>query len=107
MTPVAESSSSDPVLIKRAKIAKLVSLGQRVGYSLYLIACVLFAQTVIQTPTQWVTDLIVICLAIGSVILLPAIIFGYAVKAAARHDRELVQEAAMKKAAREKRAADV
>jgi hypothetical protein len=94
---------TDPILIKRAKVAKWVSLGQKVGYGLYGICCVLFAYTVISTPTQWAVNTIAICFLIGSIILLPAIIFGYAVKSAARHDRELAQEAAAKKAAREKR----
>jgi hypothetical protein len=94
---------TDPVLIKRAKIAKWVSWGNKVGYSLFGIACLFFGYTVIAQPTEWAANIIIVCLFVGSVILLPAIIFGYAVKAAARHDRELAHEAAAKKAARENR----
>jgi hypothetical protein len=92
----------DPVLAKRAKIARWVSLGQRVGYGSYLIASLAFAQTVIAEPTTPVINLIVICLVIGSIVLLPAIIFGYAVKAAERHDRELAAEQAAKAARRQR-----
>jgi hypothetical protein len=37
--------------------------------------------------SAWVT-LIVTCLAVGSILLAPAIVAGYAVKAAEREDRE-------------------
>jgi hypothetical protein len=89
--------TDDPVLVKRAKVARWVSLGQRTGYGLYGLACVLFGYTVVTKPTSWAIQVIIIAFAIGSVVLLPAIIFGYAVKAAERHDRELAQLAAAKK----------
>jgi hypothetical protein len=97
------NTTSDPILAKRAKVARWVSLGQRVGYGAYAIACAVFAWTVIDRPTQWSVNIIVMGLVIGSIVLLPAIIFGYAVKAAARHDRELAAEAAAKQALRQQR----
>ena len=36
----------------------------------------------------WVGPTIVGCLVVGSLVLAPAIVFGYAVKAAEREDRE-------------------
>jgi hypothetical protein len=99
----ARSPIADPVLAKRAAIARWVSLGQRTGYGAYGIASLAFAQTVIWQPTTAVINVIVICLVIGSIVLLPAIIFGYAVKAAERHDRTLAAEAAAKAAALQKR----
>jgi hypothetical protein len=94
-----DADVTDPVLVKRAKIAKWVSLGQRTGYGLYALCCVLFGYTVVTKPTSWAIQVIIVAFAIGSVVLLPAIIFGYAVKAAERHDRELAQLAAAKKQA--------
>ncbi len=99
------SPVADPVLAKRAAIARWVSLGQRTGYGAYGIASLAFAQTVIWEPTTAVINIIVICLVVGSIVLLPAIIFGYAVKAAERHDRALAAEAAAKTAATQKRRA--
>jgi hypothetical protein len=92
-----EATPTDPILIQRAKVARWVSLGQRVGYGAYGVACAVFAWTVVDRPTQWSVNIIVLGLVIGSIVLLPAIIFGYAVKAAARHDRELAAEAAAKR----------
>lgn len=80
---------TDPVLVKRARIAKLVSLGQRVGYGLFAVAVVLFFIGLFGTYTSTLTTAIVACLLIGSFVLAPAIVFGYAVKAAEREDQGL------------------
>ncbi len=79
-------TTDDPVLIKRARIARLVSVGQRSGYGLFLVAMVLFVIGFIAGFTTPVTTAITICLIVGSLVLAPAIVFGYAVKAAERHD---------------------
>ena len=80
--------SDDPVRAKRARIEKASKLGQRVGYLLYLVAVIAFF---IGVATGYSTVLIVVIVAalgVGSAFLLPSIIFGYAVKAAEREDRE-------------------
>ena len=80
---------TDPILVKRARIAGLVSLGQRVGYSLFAVSVVLFFVGLVVGYTRLITDAVVACLVVGSLILAPAIIFGYAVKAAEREDQGL------------------
>ncbi|MCU1496430.1 MAG: hypothetical protein JWM47_383 [Acidimicrobiales bacterium] len=82
-------ASNDPVLARRALIARAVSAGQRVGYSLFGLSMVLFFYGLIADYTEGLTTAIVGCLLVGSLILAPAIIFGYAVKAAEREDRGL------------------
>lgn len=85
MTP---DPTTDPVRVRRARIARWVELGQRIGYGLFGVAVVGFVAGFVAGFTdRWVT-LIVACLLVGSVILAPAIVFGYAVKAAERDDRE-------------------
>jgi hypothetical protein len=79
---------TDPVRAKRARVAKLVEVGQRVGYGLFLLAIVLFVYGFVAGYTGAITSVIVAALLIGSVVLAPAIVFGYAVKAAEREDRE-------------------
>lgn len=81
--------SDDPVLRKRARIARLTELGQRIGYSLYGVAIVLFVVGFIGSYTDLLVTAIVVSLGVGSAVLAPAIVFGYAVKAAEREDREL------------------
>jgi hypothetical protein len=79
----------DPVLVRRARIAKLTELGQRVGYSLFALAIVLFIIGFVGGYSDLIVAIIVGSLGIGSAVLAPAIVFGYAVKAAEREDREL------------------
>ena len=85
---MSESSATDPILARRAQIARWVSLGKRIGYSLWLIAIVLYTIGFIDRYRPGLVTGIVACLIVGSVFLLPASIFGYAVKAAEREDRE-------------------
>jgi hypothetical protein len=79
----------DPVLARRAQVARLASLGQRVGYALFAVAVVAFFVGFFAGFTTTVVMLIVACLAVGSVALAPAIVASYAVKAADREDREM------------------
>ena len=78
----------DPVRVKRARIAKLVQLGQRVGYALFGLAIVLFVVGFVGDFSDGIAAAIAVCLVAGSVILAPAIIFGYAVRAAEKEDRQ-------------------
>ena len=79
---------TDPIRARRARIAKLVQLGQRVGYALFGLAIVLFVVGFVADFTDGIAAAIAVCLFVGSVVLAPAIIFGYAVRAAEREDRE-------------------
>jgi len=78
----------DPVRARRARIDRLSRLGQSSGYGCYLIAVIAFF---VGFATSYSTALVVVIvagLAVGSLLLLPSIILGYAVKAAEREDRE-------------------
>jgi len=80
--------TDDPVRAKRARIARLVELGQRIGYSLFGLAVVLFFIGFIVGYGGALVVVIITSLIVGSIVLAPAIVFGYAVKAAEREDRE-------------------
>ena len=86
---VAEGASVDPVLERRARIARLVSVGKRLGYGLYVVAIVAFFIGLVAGFGGAVGTTVIACLVVGSLVLAPAIVFGYAVKAAEREDREL------------------
>jgi hypothetical protein len=80
--------SGDPILEKRARIARWVDLGQRLGYGLFGLAVVVFLVGFVVGLEPWVVTLIVACMVVGSIVLAPAIVFGHAVRAADRADRD-------------------
>jgi hypothetical protein len=79
--------SDDPVLVRRARISRMVDMAQRVGYSLWLVAIVVFVVGAATDFRPFMTTLVVGSLIAGSVLLAPAIVIGYGVKAADRVDR--------------------
>jgi hypothetical protein len=79
---------ADPVRERRARIARLVEIGQRLGYGLFGLAIVGFVIGAATGFGSASTTLVVASLLVGSVVLAPAIVFGYAVKAAERDDLE-------------------
>jgi ABC-type tungstate transport system substrate-binding protein len=89
----------DPILQQRARIANYVAWGNKIGYGLLLLSCVGFVWLKLGSGSSISVIFTTTTMIIGCIILLPTIILGYAVKAAARHDRELAAEAAAKKAA--------
>lgn len=78
----------DPVRAKRARVARIVAVASRLGYGLFGLAIVLFVVGFATRFTVVLATATVVCLVVGSVVLAPAIIFGYAVTSAERHDRE-------------------
>jgi hypothetical protein len=80
--------ADDPVRARRARIARLVDIGQRLGYALFGLAVVLFIVGFVAGYRGGLVVAIVTALVVGSLVLAPAIVFGYAVRAAEREDRE-------------------
>ena len=78
---------TDPVIIRREKIRRLCEWGSRIGYSCFGAAMVLFVVAFIVQFPSWLVTVIIWAMIIGSVTLLPAIVLGYAVKAADADDR--------------------
>jgi hypothetical protein len=78
----------DPVRVRRAKIAHWTLLANRVGYLFFALAIVCFVLALALGFTNAMATIIIASLVIGSILLAPAIVLGYAVKAAERDDRE-------------------
>ncbi len=78
----------DPVRARRHKIAKYTKLANRLGYLCWGIALGTFLIGFIGSFNETVSTIVVTGLIAGSVLLAPAIILGYAIKAAEREDRE-------------------
>lgn len=78
---------TDPVLARRERIRKLTELGQRVGYSCFALAVVLFVIAFIAQFPSWMVTVIIAAMVVGSLVLAPSIVFAYGVKAADAEDR--------------------
>lgn len=78
---------TDPVLQQRAKVAGWVSKGMRAGSALYVMASVVFFVGFMTGFTPTFVTLIIIMMVVGSILLAPAMVFHYGVKAADRADR--------------------
>ncbi len=83
-----ELERNDPVLMRRAQFSRWAKIGNRLGYGFYLISILSFVYGAVFDFSNAITIIATICLIVGSFILMPAIIVGYAVKAAEKDDRE-------------------
>ena len=87
MTALPPLPDDDPVMVKRRRIAALVKVGKRVGYTALLIAIVVFfIGLTLEFPT-WTVDVIVVALVVSIVVLPAPIVFGYGIRAAEREER--------------------
>ena len=77
----------DPVRVRRARIARLVAFGQRIGYTLWLVAIVVFFVGAATSFRPVMVTVVIGCLAAGSALLAPSIVISYGVRAADREDR--------------------
>jgi hypothetical protein len=80
--------AADPVEVRRAQVARAVRAGKAIGYACFGLAVVLFAVGYVVDFRGGLSAVIVTLLLIGCVVLPPAIVFGYGLRAAERHDRE-------------------
>lgn len=78
--------STEDLAARRRRIARLTVTGQRLGYLLYLAAAALFFTGFATSFRGPLVTAIIACLVVGSLVLAPAIIFSYAVRAADREE---------------------
>jgi hypothetical protein len=79
---------TDPIRARRQQVARWSLLANRIGYLFVAVAMAVFIIGFAVGFTPAVVAIVVTTLLIGSALLLPSIILGYAVKAAEREDRE-------------------
>jgi hypothetical protein len=76
----------DPVRQRREQVARLAAAGRRAGWAFFGLAVVAFVGGLVIGLTGLVVVVVVASLALGSALLLPAIIVGFGVTAAERDD---------------------
>jgi hypothetical protein len=69
-------------------MGRLAALGQRVGYGLLLLGIAAFVAGLFVGFGGWAGTVVIASLAATTVTLAPAIVLGYAVRAAQREDDE-------------------
>lgn len=79
---------TDPVRARRQQVARWTLLANRVGYLFFAVAVALFVLAFALGFNAAIAGAIIGSLVAGSALLAPAIVLGYAVKAAERDDRE-------------------
>jgi hypothetical protein len=78
----------DPVVVRRARIARGVGIAKRVGYVLLLVAIVAFVVAVATGFPSWAVTLTIAAL-VGACVVLPVpIVLGYGLRAAEREERQ-------------------
>jgi hypothetical protein len=80
------TAEEDPILARRAQFSTAADWGKKLGYSLFGLAMVAFFVGLFTSFNDAWGWIMIGSLILGSVLLLPAIIIGYAVKAAYRDD---------------------
>jgi hypothetical protein len=78
---------TDSLQTQRKLVSRFVKIGKRVGYSLWLVAIILFFVLFARDFDGPLVTVVIVTLIIGSVVLLPSIVLSYAVRAAEREDR--------------------
>ena len=74
-------------MVKRRRIAALVKVGKRVGYTALLVAIVVFFVGLALDFPGWAVDVIIVALIVSIVVLPAPIVFGYGIRAAEREER--------------------
>lgn len=81
-------SESDPVRERRHVIARWTARANRAGYGAFGVSIASVGYGIVADFTPLIGRLATGGLIVGSVLLAPAIVLGYAIKAAERDDRE-------------------
>lgn len=79
---------TDSVRARRQQVAKYTLLANRIGYLFYAVAIATFVIGFAVSFNGLVSGVVIASLVIGSLLLAPAIVLGYGIKAAERDDRE-------------------
>jgi len=87
VTDHLDTPPADPVLARRAQVARWCAIGKQVGYGLIGLAIVAFIAGAVTNFGTLVVTVVVGSLVLSALALVPAIIFGYGVKMAESEER--------------------
>jgi hypothetical protein len=82
------TGNGDPILERRARIRRFVSIAQRIGYGSMGLAVIVFVISTALGFPGWTVAVTVAALAISIAVLPVPIVLSYGIRAAEREDRE-------------------
>ena len=82
------SGFEDPLMARRARLAKLANLGRRVGYLTFALSIGMLVLGLATDFTDGISAVVIGLLVGGSAVLAPAILLHYAVRGAEREETE-------------------
>jgi hypothetical protein len=80
--------TDDPILARRARIARAAALGKRFGYLALAVAIASFVAGVLTDFARWTVVLSTTGLVLACIILPIPIVLGYGVRAAEREEKD-------------------
>ena len=83
---MTQGVTADPFFTRRARVRHISAIGRRVGYLTFGVATGLLVVGLTTTFTEAIATAVLALLIGGSVVLAPAILLHYAVRAADRED---------------------
>ena len=82
------SGSEDPLMARRARLARLANLGRRVGYLTFALSIGMLVLGLATDFTDGISAVVIGLVVGGSAVLAPAILLHYAVRGAEREETE-------------------
>lgn len=83
----ANQRDPDPMVARRARIGRWVTLAQRVGYTAMLVAIIAFLAAFALDFPAWAVTTVIVALVAAVIILPVPIVMGYGLRAAERDER--------------------
>jgi NCAIR mutase (PurE)-related protein len=91
---MVNAQASDPVVARRARIARAVGYAKRIGYVLLLLAIAAFVAAAVTGFEGALVTVSIVALIAACVVLPVPIVLGYGLRAAEREDREAATRSA-------------
>ena len=82
------TAPTDPILVRRARIRRVVTIAQRVGYGAMAVAVIAFVIGASTGFPGWSVATTVAALSLSILVLPVPIVLGYGLRAAEREDAE-------------------
>jgi len=84
---VTDTPPDDPILVRRAQVARWSAFAKRAGYAAVGLSVAAFVAGAVTDFNDAVVAVVVGGLALSALLLIPAIIFGYGVSMAESEER--------------------